>query len=125
MVSLTFYGGINEIGGNKILLEDKKDRIFLDFGMSFGTYFKYFDAYLQPRKLNGMGDFYELGLLPKVGGIYRGDYLEWMGEKQTQLDCNGVFIYHAHADHIGYVHFLREDLPIFATKESHKIMESV
>ena len=23
MTSLTFYGGVNEVGGNKILLEDK------------------------------------------------------------------------------------------------------
>jgi mRNA degradation ribonuclease J1/J2 len=35
MVKLTFYGGVNEIGGNKILLEDKGTKIFLDFGQSF------------------------------------------------------------------------------------------
>ncbi len=35
MTSLTFYGGVNEIGGNKILLEDKDTRVFLDFGKSF------------------------------------------------------------------------------------------
>ena len=37
MTSLTFYGGVNEIGGNKILLEDKDTKVFLDFGLSFGT----------------------------------------------------------------------------------------
>jgi histone acetyltransferase (RNA polymerase elongator complex component) len=35
MVKLVFYGGVNEIGGNKILLEDKGTKIFLDFGQSF------------------------------------------------------------------------------------------
>ena len=35
MTSLTFYGGVNEIGGNKILLEDRDTKIFLDFGQSF------------------------------------------------------------------------------------------
>jgi len=35
MVSLTFYGGVDEIGGNKILLEDRDTRVLLDFGMSF------------------------------------------------------------------------------------------
>lgn len=125
MTTLTFYGGVNEIGGNKILIEDKKDKIFLDFGMSFGLHFKYFDAFLTPRKLNGMGDFYELGLLPQLQGIYRNDYLHWMGRKAEQLDCNGVFLSHAHADHVGYVHFLRNDLPVYGTPESHKIMESV
>jgi mRNA degradation ribonuclease J1/J2 len=34
MTSLTFYGGVNEIGGNKILLQDKDTKVFLDFGMS-------------------------------------------------------------------------------------------
>ncbi len=28
MTKLTFYGGVNEIGGNKILLEDKKPESF-------------------------------------------------------------------------------------------------
>ena len=31
MAKLTFYGGINEIGGNKVLVEDG-GRLFLDFG---------------------------------------------------------------------------------------------
>ena len=31
MVKLVFYGGVNEIGGNKILLEDKGTKIFLRF----------------------------------------------------------------------------------------------
>jgi len=32
MTSLTFHVGVNEIGGNKILLEDKDAKVFLDFG---------------------------------------------------------------------------------------------
>lgn len=38
VTGLTFYGGVNEIGGNKILLEDKDTRVFLDFGKSFSGY---------------------------------------------------------------------------------------
>ena len=33
--TLAFYGGVDEIGGNKILLQDKGTRVFFDFGMSF------------------------------------------------------------------------------------------
>jgi ribonuclease J len=36
VTSLTFYGGVDEIGGNKVLVEDQNTRLFLDFGMSFG-----------------------------------------------------------------------------------------
>lgn len=32
MTSLTFYGSVNEIDGNKILLEDKDTKVFLYFG---------------------------------------------------------------------------------------------
>ena len=33
--SITFFGGVNEIGGNKILLKDLDTKVFFDFGMSF------------------------------------------------------------------------------------------
>ena len=57
MVNLTFYGGVNEIGGNKILLEDRDTKIFLDFGMSFGRRGQFFEEFLRPRTANGIGDF--------------------------------------------------------------------
>ena len=36
-VTLTFYGGVNEIGGNKTLLEDEDTRLLLDFGLPYVT----------------------------------------------------------------------------------------
>ena len=42
--TITCYGGINEIGGSKILVEDGDVRVFLDFGKSFGRYSDYFDG---------------------------------------------------------------------------------
>jgi len=47
MPSLTFFGGVNEIGGNKILLEDKDTKIFLDFGESFSFGKEFFTIYIQ------------------------------------------------------------------------------
>jgi len=35
VTSFTCYGGVNEIGGNKILLEDQDTGLFLNFGMGF------------------------------------------------------------------------------------------
>ncbi|HYC20726.1 MAG TPA: hypothetical protein VEF35_08970 [Candidatus Bathyarchaeia archaeon] len=49
MTSLTFFGGVNEIGGNKILLEDRGTRLFLDFGMSFSLVNQYFDEFMQAK----------------------------------------------------------------------------
>ena len=66
MVKLQFYGGIKEIGGNKILLEDNGTKIFLDFGMSFGKRKTYFEELLTPRTANGIGDFFAMNLLPDI-----------------------------------------------------------
>lgn len=35
MVKFSFYGGVGEIGGNKILLEDEDRRLLLDFGFPY------------------------------------------------------------------------------------------
>ncbi|MBA7639419.1 hypothetical protein ES703_47077 [subsurface metagenome] len=42
-ISLTFYGGVGEIGANKILVEAHNNRIFLDCGTSFSREDEYFE----------------------------------------------------------------------------------
>ena len=45
MTKLTFYGAVNEIGGNKILLEDNGTKLFLDFGMSLARLTSIFQSF--------------------------------------------------------------------------------
>ena len=80
MVKLIFYGGVDEIGGNKILLEDSGTKIFLDFGMSFNKRGLYFEEFLTPRTANGIGDFLEMDLIPDIAGVYRTDLLKHLEE---------------------------------------------
>lgn len=76
---ITFYGGINEIGGNKFLIEDRGTRIFLDFGMQMGKFNQYFAEFVNPRICNGMGDLFEFELLPHLDGLYRRDCAKHIG----------------------------------------------
>ncbi len=125
VVSLQFYGGVDEIGGNKILLEDRGTKIFLDFGMSFARRGKFFEEFLMPRSANGIGDFLELGLLPDISGIYREDLLEHAGKKAQEPDVAGVVLSHAHADHANYISFLHKDIPIYCGETCKYILEAV
>lgn len=125
MTSLTFYSGINEIGGNKILLEDKGTKIFLDFGMSFGRRGKFFEEFLTPRSANGIGDFLEMGLIPDIKGVYREDLLKHFGRKVEKPEISAVFLSHAHADHANYISFLHKDIPVYCGKTCKHILDAV
>jgi len=95
MVTLTFYGGVNEIGGNKILLEDKKTRIFLDFGKSFTSGNDFFTGWLSPRNMSGLKDYFEFGLLPKLKGIYSKEQLQHTDLDYTEPEVDAIFLSHA------------------------------
>jgi len=142
MPSLTFYGGVGEIGGNKILLEDGGTRIFLDFGMSFDLKGGFYEEFLQPRTNSGLRDLMELGIVPKIDGIYRADLLKiegiesvieeiggddpslWISDvksydemmkKEGKPFIHGVFLSHGHFDHFQCISFLDEKIPIYCS----------
>jgi ribonuclease J len=125
-LKISLLGGKNEIGGNKVLFEHKDTKLMLDFGLSFDKYKEYFAEFLQPRKCNAFLDFIEFDLLPNIQGIYRKDYCLHCGinfpEKRF---LNALLLSHAHIDHSGLIHFLREDMPIFCTEETFLILQAL
>jgi ribonuclease J len=125
LTSLTFYGGVNEIGGNKILLEDKDTKVFLDFGKSFSRREKYFEEYLKPRQSNGIVDLLTTGLVPDIEGIYRDDLMEKAGRNLVAPDVDAVLLTHAHADHVDYISFLHEKIPIYMGSTCHMLLQAI
>ena len=128
MVKLAFYGGVNEIGGNKVLVEQRDARFFLDFGFSFSSAKKFFAEFLRPRSFNILADYFELGILPELEGMYRNDYLFKAGRKLTEkLLIDGVVVSHAHADHMQNIALLHKDVTIYCgetTKLFLKIIQT-
>ena len=92
-IMITCYGGINEIGGCKILVEDGDVQVFLDFGKSFGRYSDYFDGvFVRERTTRGLLDAMALGLIPPI------------------------VLSHAHLDHSGDLDFVRPEVPVFSSR---------
>ncbi len=125
MTSIIFYGGVKEIGGNKILLEDKDTKIFLDFGKSFGRRSKYFEEYINPRTANGLVDFQIMGLIPDIEGIYRDDLMAMAYKEPRPPKIDGVLLSHAHADHADYISFLHKDIPVYMGETCHFILKAL
>ena len=119
---LTFYDGVDCIGGNKILLEADGSAVFFDFGTSFKAEGAFFDEFLCPRVGMGFADLLALGLLPPLKGVYRPD-LEYPGIWERfsahplcrEAEVQGVLLSHAHLDHCGYIPYLRQEIPVLCS----------
>jgi len=125
-VRVGFFGGVDEIGGNKIKVNSENASFFFDFGMGFSRTNDFLSEFLQPRKANGILDFVALGLLPCIKGIYREDYLKHVGLSHTPDPAvDGVLISHSHVDHVSYIHHLREDIPIYLSEQAFLILKAL
>ncbi|MHA1753833.1 MAG: MBL fold metallo-hydrolase [Candidatus Helarchaeota archaeon] len=152
MSKLKFYGGVNCIGGNIVLLEDKNTRILIDFGMSFSNENKYYSDFLKNRQGNGIRDHLSLNLIPKIPGLYREDLLniEKADELMKELGLRGKYLFksdlesyekyieennrpyidailisHVHLDHCGYIWMVGKDIPIYLSDVSVQFLNII
>jgi ribonuclease J len=113
--TLTFYGGVNEIGGNKILLQDRDTRVFFDFGMSFAMKKLFYSPpFLSPRSEKSLQ---ELGILPQITGVYKFD--------QSPPEVDAVFISHGHLDHCAYLSFIKREIPVYCGETTQIILQAL
>ncbi len=111
--TVTFLGGVREIGGNKILIDDGGDRILFDFGRSFSTrYDDYFVNFLQPRSTSYLKDLLEFDLLPRASGLYSETALDGTDLPYEAPRVGAVFVSHPHMDHVQYLDLLDPSIPV-------------
>ncbi|MDG6223171.1 MAG: hypothetical protein IAX21_02260 [Candidatus Bathyarchaeota archaeon] len=146
MIKFACYGGVGDIGGNKILVKMGKGSIFLDFGLSYTEEGLFFEEFLQPRSGCKIHDLLKLGMLPNINGIYRQDALcpndfenynirakeFWKLNIQSFEEAkqkgswhpDALFISHAHLDHCGYAPYLGA-FPFLCSETSQKLMDAI
>jgi len=113
--TLTFYGGVDEIGGNKILLQDRGTRVFFDFGMSFAMKKQFYSPpFLSPKSEKSLQ---ELGILPKISGVYKFDL--------SPPEVDAVFLSHGHLDHSAYLSFIKREIPVYCGETTQIILQAL
>ena len=125
IVRLTFHGGVAQIGGNKILLEDGEARLWLDMGQPFSYGEDYFvDPYLGPRGRFGLRDHFALDLMPRIPGLYAEDMLAPTDMAWEEPQFSGIAVSHIHFDHINHLRFVDPTIPVFLGEGTRIMLES-
>jgi len=128
-VRLTFLGGVNEVGGNKILLEDFNYdvKIFLDFGINIKDFNDNFERHEEPSSVK---ELIKLRLLPNtehlsIDNLYT-NYEASKSQEYNDLEANvdGILITHPHKDHFFGLSFINRNIPIYTGVFTKKIISA-
>ena len=122
--TLTFHGGVGEIGGNKILLEERDARLWLDIGASFGLGKGYFTEFLSARERFGLRDYFALDLLPWIPGLYSADALDDTDRLYEPPRFSAIAISHIHWDHTNHLRFVDPSIPVHLGEGTKSILDS-
>ncbi len=126
-------GGVHEIGGNKLFIIGKKERIGIDFGRSFSVEKRFYSRpFMRPPKWNPLPVLVDIGYLPNpksYEGLYRNDLIE---ASRSVRDYNlskepflsHLFISHAHSDHYGSAAYLHELTNICVGRKTKDLLEA-
>lgn len=125
MSEITFLGGTEGIGGNKILVEAGDARFFLDHGQSFSFGERFFAGWLSPRESRtGLKDYLALKLIPPLKGLYSARVLEGTCLEHEPPAFDGVFISHVHYDHLAHLRFIDSDIPVHMGITTKRMLDS-
>ena len=130
-VSIRLLGGVNEVGGNIILLEDFKFgvKIFLDFGVNIKRFKAMYDEGEHPSTIE---ELITLHLIPseqslpiknlytKQAGVYR----QGLRNKENPSNLDAILISHPHKDHFLGVSFVNRSIPIYTGVVTKKIIKA-
>jgi ribonuclease J len=105
-VSLKFFGGVDEIGGNQILLEAEDTKILFDFGLNLARYNEYFKKFFSEPK--GFDDLIKAGLVP---------------DPSLLNEIDACFISHGHIDHWKGISALPKNTKIYTNSCTKKIID--
>ena len=124
--TVTFLGGVREIGGNKLLIQDGPDRILFDFGPSFSPRREdFYIDFLQPRSSSPVEDLLEFDLLPRIEGLYSRDALQDADLAWKPPEIHGLFVSHAHMDHAGHLGLVDPEIPVYVGAGTRTLLETI
>lgn len=123
-MKITLHGGVGEIGGNKVLLEDRGARVWLDMGLPFDFGEEYYVNFLGPRNRFGLRDYFAFDLVPRIRGLYSEESLADTDFPHVKPEFSGILLSHAHYDHSNMLSFVDPVIPVHLGEGTKTILEA-
>jgi ribonuclease J len=143
-IRLTLLGGVNEVGGNTILLEDLEYnvKVFLDFGIKIKNYK---NVYARDQYPSSIEELVRLNLLPNenhiaIENLYIKEFIvvkqnvksrssdssdnDQINDNNYPSNLDGIFISHPHKDHYFGLSFINRSIPIYTGVVTKRIIRA-
>ncbi|SDZ38713.1 ribonuclease J [Evansella caseinilytica] len=128
---LTFWSGLNTIGGNIVEICYGKDRVIFDFGLVYNPAAAVSRIGGKHRQSYVL-DMLKLGAIPSIDGLYAKADLAGEAYSMVKPDSKedvgmktAVFISHLHLDHMGAVDAVSPAVPVYMSGESLKLYKAL
>ena len=123
---LTFYSGLDTIGGVVLEIKYGKDRAFFEAGTAYNPAFDMFDSKVDLRK-KFINDYLWVNELPLIDGIYRKEDISKTNLKPaSEYDGNqAFFISHLHLDHMRMMGMIDPSIKVYLSKPAQIIEKAL
>jgi ribonuclease J len=125
MATVEFWGGVGVIGSSKVLVRDGGHRVLLDLGLDIPNGVDLFRAPASPRPGRELADRLRVGMAPRIPGLFAPSALDAGDPLADPAEPTAVFLTHPHIDHSGLAGFVRDEVPVFASPDTIRILTSL
>lgn len=130
--SLTFYGGLDTVGGVHIIAGSRESALLFDLGISHNGLipapFIHLNSPVQPIENHEIRQYLLGGMAPPLLDIYDPEFIQgitnadlqqiWKGKTFPTFKHIHIFITHIHQDHMALLPFLKEGMTVFMHEDS-------
>lgn len=124
---VTFYGGLDTIGGVVMSVVYGKERVLLEIGTTYDPATNVFDGTVQNRKDNYLYDELKLRRAPLIDGLYaRKDLkdLSLISSEETDLHTS-IFITHMHLDHMSCMGLVGDAVDVYLSEPALRLEKAL
>ncbi len=120
---ITFYGGLNTIGGVVMSVVYGKERLLLEIGTAYNPSSDMFDGYVEHRTERYLYDELKLGRAPHIDGLYSKHELKdfnLISSEDSDLHTS-IFITHMHLDHMSCMGLVSDDVDVYLSEPAQRL----